>query len=282
MMFSSQPAMRPLPSRLSPLFYRLFFPGLATLCAFGIFGGHGAPPNAPRRASLLPKAEPTQTPQAQPTPQVVPTAAPRVAPLSKPKTATIPAPPAKQNELIRVGLCTKGGDIQVWSRQSLFITDPAQPGLAIQVKAEDKITFVKGAPTQKPIVGQINKFYSGALQIRTSSGTSGAWQSALVYAAPPLPNEFIHLTTDGANPQWGRPYRGMMEIAPMTKPFDASHYKGALRVVNAVAMEEYLKGVVPWEMTPRRAFGSLESAGDLRPLQLVSQNARQAVFALRI
>jgi stage II sporulation protein D len=171
----------------------------------------------------------------------------------------IPLPPTPQDKLIRVGLSTGGGSIQLWSRLPLVIRDIAQPGLVLLTKAEDKITISKTTPSQKPVTGKANAFYKGTLQIRAGAGISGAWQSVLIYAAAPIKDEFIRLTSDGAHAKWGRPYRGMVEIAPLEKPFDALKYKGALRVVNVVEVEEYLKGVVPWEMNPEAPLEALKA-----------------------
>ncbi len=264
MMFSSQLTMRPLPCRLSTSFRfsLVAILGLASLLAVASRGGtpHASLLPPPESSPPTPQATPASTPTK--TPQPAATQAPQLAALPKPtpQATAIPALPqplAAQDKLIRVGLCTKGGAVQLWSRQPLVISDPAQPGLVLCVKAEDKITFSKSAVTKKPNIGKANTFYSGPLEIRTSAGTSGAWQSALIYAA--AKNDFIRLTSDNSSAQWGRPYRGMMEIAPLTKAFDASHYQGALRVVNVVEMEEYLKGVVPWEMTPSAPLEALKA-----------------------
>lgn len=247
MTFSSQP-MRPLP-----------FAYLSSLGAvFGFLFWASCP-------SPLPPAEPVssrvvvQTAQVKISAQTPPqTKTLPVAPTPK-ASVVVPQPPKPQDKIVRVGLCTGGGSLQLWSRQSLVIRDMAQPGLALLIKPEDRITISKTAPAQKPVPGKTNAFYTGPLQVRTSSGTSGAWQSVLVYPAAPIKNEFIRLTSDGAHAKWGRPYRGMVEIAAMEKPFDAAKYKGALRVVNVVEVEEYLKGVVPWEMNPNAPLEALKA-----------------------
>ena len=270
MKFSSQSTTHPLPRRLLPRMKRFLFSSLtiASLCAFGVLVSR----ENTSRASLLPPTPLASTPLEQAnetvttqtatpiTPLSLPPQAAQIVALAKPtpKAATIPALPSIQGKTVRVGLCTKGGAVQLWSRQPLFIADPSQPGLTISVSAADKITFSKGVFTKKAVPGQGNKFYSGALQIRTASGLSSAWQSAFVYAASPNA-EFIRLSSDNSSAQWGRPYRGFMEIAPLTKPFDASYYRGALRVVNVVEMEAYLKGVVPWEMTPDAPLEALKA-----------------------
>lgn len=266
MMFSSQTAMRPLPSRFPLLLPRLLFLSSAGALLWIALVTTENNSEAPR-ASLLPQGTPTPTqgPPTQKTPTLqgvglaTPLSPSAVLPAPLPKTTPIPALPVAQDKMIRVGLCTKGGAIQLWSRQPLVIRDTAQPGLAMVVKATDKITLVKSTLKKKPVPGKPGAFYSGVLEIRTSTGTSSGWQSAFVYAAPVTKDEFIRLTSDGANAQWGRPYRGHIEITPQTKAFDASHYKGALRVVNVVEMEEYLKGVVPWEMTPGAPLEALKA-----------------------
>lgn len=262
MLFSSQPAMRPLPVRCLSKF-GLPKSGLLLACFATTAGAFWwANQEFSPRASLLPVADSPPVPKAQitsiPTPQTA----------AKPPVAVIPAPPEVKGKIIRVGLSTKGDAIQLWSRQPLIIRDAAQPTLALLVPAKSKISIRKSAPAKKPISGKANAFYSGALQVSTPAGISSAWQSALIYTVPDAnnsnaddnaPDKFIRLTSNGDNSQWGRPYRGLMEISPLNKPLDTVHYQGALRVVNVVEMEEYLKGVVPWEMTPTAPLEALKA-----------------------
>ena len=221
MTFPSQPWARPLPpSRLS----RFSLLPLVPAALFAALALPPAPPSTPPTPSLLPAPEAEQSPMPQPE-----GAEEKATPIAK------PALPPPAQKLIRVGLTSRGGPIAIWCKAPLVITDPAQPGRSLAVKAEDKVTFAFGAVAQVPVPGKANQFWSGPLQIRTSSGTCGAWQSALVGLENAADAEFIRLTSDGANPRWGRPYRGALEVTPS-------------RVVNVVEMEDYLKGVVPWEM----------------------------------
>jgi stage II sporulation protein D len=244
--------MRPLPSPFSLLRFALLS-GVGAL--FGLSYWASYPSLSPSAAPTATKTAVTKVPlqKSQEKALVVAPSSPALA------SPIIPLPPTPQDKLIRVGLSTSGGSIQLWSRLPLVIRDTAQPGLVLLTKAQDKITITKTTPSQKPVTGKANAFYKGPLQIRTGAGVSGAWQSVLIYAAAPIKDEFIRLTSDGAHAKWGRPYRGMVEIAPMAKPFDALKYKGVLRVVNVVEMEEYLKGVVPWEMNPEAPLEALKA-----------------------
>lgn len=257
MTFSSQP-LRPLPSHSSVL----RFACLSSIGAlFGVLFWASRPSPLPPTEPATAQA-PVQTSEARTPPETTSqsfaTKTPIVAPTPK-AAAVIPQPPIAQDKTVRVGLSTGGSFIQLWSRQQLVIRDIEQPGLALLVKPQERISIVKASPSQKPIFGKPNAFYKGPLQIRTAAGTSGAWQSVLIYPAAPVKDEFIRLTSDGAHPKWGRPYRGHLEIAPLQKPFDAAKYKGALRAVNIVEVEEYLKGVVPWEMNPQAPLEALKA-----------------------
>ena len=258
MTFSSQP-MRPLPSHSSVLRF-------ACLSSIGALFGvlfwasrpSPLPPTEPARAQTPLQISQTKTSPAT-RPQLTPQSTPAAKAQTPKVTTVIPEPPVAQDKTVRVGLSTGGSSVQLWSRQQLVIRDIAQPGLALLVKPEERISIVKVSTSQKPIVGKPKSFYKGPLQIRTAEGTSGAWQTVLVYPAAPVKDEFIRLTSDGAHPKWGRPYRGHIEIAPQQKPFDAAKYKGALRAVNIVEIEEYLKGVVPWEMNPSAPLEALKA-----------------------
>jgi len=229
MTFPSQPWARPLPPSQSSRFSLLWLVPAALFTALAL---PPAPPTLPT-PSLLPTPEHEQSP----TPQAEGAE-------TKPTPPAQPTLPQPAQKLIRVGLTSRGGPVALWCKAPLVITDPAQPGRSLAVKAEDKVTFAFGAVAQVAVPGAVpgkaNQFWSGPLQIRTSSGTSAAWQSALVSRDSATRDsatdeEFIRLTSDGANPRWGRPYRGALEVTPR-------------RVVNVVEMEDYLKGVVPWEM----------------------------------
>ncbi len=219
MTFSSQPCARPLSSqiRVSPLW-------LVPVVLF----------------SALALLAPSQPPSAPATPQIA--LLPELQKATPPPSPTLPKP---AENAIRVGLTAKSGAFAIWSKQPLIITDAGQPGRVLNVKAEDKVTFASGAVARLAIPGQVGQFWSGPLQIRTSSGASGAWQCALVQRAGNS-EEFVRLTNDGANPRWGRPYRGALEIMPR-------------RAVNVVALEDYLRGVVPWEMSPTAPIEALKA-----------------------
>ena len=86
-------------------------------------------------------------------------------------------------------------------------------------------------------------------------------------AAPPAPwacvqvastNGPLRLSSNGTNPRWGRPYRGTLEIWPQRAP-EEHHRRGDLTVINVVPLEDYLYGVVPWEMSPSAPIEALKA-----------------------
>ena len=163
-----------------------------------------------------------------------------------------PLKPAATSRFIRVGLAAKGAPIALWSQYAMTITDTLQPGRRLTIKPRDTVTFSAGAYTQVTVPGAR---WQGPLKIRTAAGVSTAWQAARVWGvgAP------THIATNGANPRWERAYRGGFEIAPQTFSFEPAKHRGALRLINIVPLEEYLKGVVPWEMNPSAPLEALKA-----------------------
>ncbi|MDQ3813090.1 MAG: SpoIID/LytB domain-containing protein, partial [Armatimonadota bacterium] len=160
----------------------------------------------------------------------------------KPSARLATPTPTPTSRTIRVGLSTQGAPIQFWSQYAMTITDVAQPGRRLNVGPRHIVTVANDLPAQ--IVEQ-GRRWNGSIQIETSGRIYRAWQVVRITPAG-VPTR---LSTSGANPRWERAYRGSFEIAPQSFSFEPATHLGRLRLVNIVSLEEYLKGVVPWEMT---------------------------------
>lgn len=160
------------------------------------------------------------------------------------------APP--KSPTIRVGLSTHGGPIVLWARGGMTITDTLQPGRLLTVRPTATVTFTYGAPVVVTARGQR---WSGPIQIRTASGAYPAWQVAriLVSGGP------THVATNGASPSHQRAYYGAFEVAPQTYSFEPALHLGPLRLVNILSLDDYLKGVVPWEMNRSAPLEALKA-----------------------
>lgn len=154
--------------------------------------------------------------------------------------------------IIRAGLSTQGSSIQLLAQGAMTITDSAQPGRRLAVKVGEIATFSYGATTSIPARGTT---YSGPITIRTDGGTFPGWRVARVWAN----GNRTRVSSNGQSPRWQRPYRGHFEIAPQTYSFEPAKHKSPLRVVNIVPLEEYLKGVVPWEMNRSAPLEALKA-----------------------
>ena len=182
---------------------------------------------------------------------------PAVQSIKLPALAATPQPTKKPikpptSRFIRVGLATKSAPIALWSQFSMTITDSLQPGRKLTVKPRAIVTFFYGAYSGVTVLGQR---WQGPLRIKTSAGVSSAWQSARVWGA----GAPTHVSTNGDNPRWQRAYRGGFDISPQTFSFEPAKHRSALRVINVVPLEEYLKGVVPWEMNPSAPLEALKA-----------------------
>ena len=179
--------------------------------------------------------------------------APTVAPIVAPKPAAAPAlpPPIPQRERVRVGLSTAGAPISIYAPKGLLLTDAAQPGRALRVGAGETAQFSLVPAAAVAIAG---RSYRGTLGLRVAGRTSRGWQRVAVAV---LGKEPARVTSNGKSARWGRPYRGGFEIFP--QQLANPQRQGPLALVNVVAMEDYLKGVVPWEMDASAPFEALKA-----------------------
>lgn len=161
-------------------------------------------------------------------------------------------PPKPTSRVIRAGLSTKGAPVVLWSRTVMSITDGEQPGRRLLVDAAENVTFSLG-PVTTATAG--TQKWSGPISIRTGSGTYAGWRLAKVYVA----GGPTHVSTNGEAARYQRAYRGSFEIAPQTFSFEPATHKSNLRVVNVLPLDEYLKGVVPWEMNPSAPLEALKA-----------------------
>jgi peptidoglycan hydrolase-like amidase len=169
------------------------------------------------------------------------------------QAATTPQPVrAAPIRYVRVGLSTKGAPIQLMAKGAMTISDVSQPDRRLPVKAGEIATFTFGANAR---IAASGREYSGPITIRTDGGTYPAWQMPRVWTS----GNFTRVSTDGETPRWQRAYRGHFEIAPLTYSFEPATHKGALRLVNLLPLEEYLKGVVPWEMNKSAPLEALKA-----------------------
>lgn len=156
---------------------------------------------------------------------------------------------------VRVGISTGKSTLQLWSDSKLLVTDSTQPDRKMLVAPHSKVDFTKDATPQR--VKAHGRVLSGQVTISVNGHRYPAWQ---VVAVRPLDwHEFIHVSSNGESAQWSRAYRGSFEITPQTYSFDPARHQNPLRVVNVVNLEDYLKGVVPWEMTPTAPLEALKA-----------------------
>lgn len=156
---------------------------------------------------------------------------------------------------VRVGISTGKATLQLWSESKLLITDAAQPTRKMVIAAHRKVLFTKDAAPQQ--ITARGMMLRGQVSITVDNHRYAAWQIANVR---PLDwHQFIRVSSNGENARWSRPYRGTFEISPQTYSFDPARHQNSLRVVNVVNLEDYLKGVVPWEMTPTAPLEALKA-----------------------
>ncbi|HEX8834594.1 MAG TPA: SpoIID/LytB domain-containing protein, partial [Abditibacteriaceae bacterium] len=160
--------------------------------------------------------------------------------------------PASRERNIRVGLSTKGAPIVLLSRGTMFISDGGQGGRRMTIRAGDAVTFTLGANRTLQTRGQN---FSGPIDVRVNDTTYGAWKMPRIWVA----GGPTQVSSNGESPRYQRPYRGSFEIAPQTFSFEPATHRSNLRVVNIVPIEEYLKGVVPWEMEPSSPIEALKA-----------------------
>ena len=165
----------------------------------------------------------------------------------------VPAPPPiPENQRVRVGLSTARGALAIWSANGLILRDLRQPARAVRSAPGEIVTFIQGAPALAQS-GALT--FRGTISLDINGRKSGAWQYV---AVAPLGDEPARITSDGKSARYGRPYRGSFEVFPqqMAEP---DHRQNALSLVNVVGMEDYLKGVVPWEMEPTAPLEALKA-----------------------
>ena len=200
----------------------------------GTLGGPVLPPSA----ASVPK-----------TTGVAPAPRPTVGAVARP--VLMPAPPIPEKERVRVGLSTAGAALAIYAPDGLLLTDAAQPGRALRVAAGETTQFSLVPATQVTIAGRA---FGGTLGLSVAGRTSRGWQTIRVAVLGAGP---ARVTSNGQSARWGRPYRGGFEIFPQQLP--NPQRQGPLALVNIVAMEDYLKGVVPWEMDASAPFEALKA-----------------------
>lgn len=207
-------------------------------CAICLIGASGAVAFA---FTQKPFASPIQS-RARPRIVIVPmktvnveTPTPKIAQLVYLKTQT-----ARVGRIMRVGLTTMGGPIVLVSTTQMVVTDSAQPGRRIVIPAGENLLFNLTSPQSVQARGQI---FSGEISVQTGGLSYAGWQR------PTIQNAGIaRIASDGADPRGRRGYRGDFEIARQTFSFEPAMHKSPLRVVNVLTLDQYLDGVVPWEM----------------------------------
>lgn len=159
--------------------------------------------------------------------------------------------PVPRPRFIKVGLSTAGAPIEFYALGALGLSDPLQAGRKLQIPSGSRVQFIYGP---RESVKEGSRTWSGSISVQTSGGVSQGWQAVKIYAA----SGPTSVSTNGQNPRWGRPYRGHFEVWPQRAP-EPLKRKGFLTLINVVPLEEYLKGVVPWEMNPDAPLEALKA-----------------------
>ncbi len=163
-----------------------------------------------------------------------------------------PTPVPSSKSMIRVGLSTKGGPVQLWVPGGAVLRDLEQPGRVQSVAANSTLSFGFG-PVKPQKVG--SSTFQGPITINVGTTASTGWAKI---AIQPLGDGWGRATSNGNSARYGRPYRGSFEVFPQRSP-EPNHRKGTLALVNVVRLEDYLKGVVPWEMDPGAPMEALKA-----------------------
>lgn len=207
-----------------------------------------------------PRVVPSQN-MASPTPATPPAvvAPPVVAPRPTIATAArqsppaLPAPPSiPDSQRVRVGLSTEKGALSIWSANGLILRDLRQPARALRSGAGEIVTFDLGAPVN---VRSGALFFRGTISLDIAGRKSTAWQ----YIGVEVPGDQpARVTSNRKSARYGRPYRGGFEVFPqqMAEP---NHRQNELSLINVVNIEDYLKGVVPWEMDATAPLEALKA-----------------------
>jgi len=158
-------------------------------------------------------------------------------PLATPALPPIPTPKGA----IRVGLSTQGSAIQIYLPQGGTLRDSTHTERAQAVPSGATLSFISGPAFKQKLGSQV---FSGPLSVQINGRISQGWTSVAVL---PSGEELARATSNGRSPRYGRPYRGTFEVFAQ-RLSEPNHRKGSLALVNVLPLEDYLKGVVPWEM----------------------------------
>ena len=205
----------------------------------------GGPVVAPSRPVTIAPAIPTASPVVVPRPTLA------TAALQTPKA--LPAPPSvPDKERVRVGLSTERGTLAIWSKNGLILRDLRQPARALRSGPNEIVRFDLGAPVNIKSGAIV---FRGTISLDIEGRKSTAWQ----YISVAVPgDEAARVISNGKSARYGRPYRGGFEVFPQMAP-EPDHRKNELSIVNVVGMEDYLKGVVPWEMDATAPLEALKA-----------------------
>ncbi len=171
---------------------------------------------------------------------------------AKPAPTSVQTPVPIPSNAIRVGLSTKGGPLQLWLPGGAVLRDLEQPARLQTLAANTSILLVAGAVKSEKVGART---FSGPISVQSDSKTLRGWNKIQI---APLGSTFPRATSNGASPRYGRPYRGSFEVFLQRSP-EPNHRKGALALINVVGLEDYLKGVVPWEMSPNAPSEALKA-----------------------
>ncbi len=182
-------------------------------------------------------------------------AAPSAKPTLKPTPISTPIPTLQPRfvgqKVIRVGLSTSGGAVAVYAPGGATLFDLNQPGQTISLARGARFEFAFGAPRAS---GRGEKIFRGPISVSVSGASFDGWQR--VYIS--VDGEAARVSSNGNNPKYGRPYRGDFEVFPQ-KMSEPVKRRGPLALVNVVPLESYLRGVVPWEMSPDAPLEALKA-----------------------
>ncbi|PQV65295.1 SpoIID/LytB domain protein [Abditibacterium utsteinense] len=154
-------------------------------------------------------------------------------------------------KIVRVGLSTKGGAIAVYLPGGATLFDLNQPGLTLSPSRGAQLQFLFGAPRS---FKRGAKVFRGPISVATPSGNFAGWQRIYIAVA----GEPARVSSNNQSARYARPYRGDLEVFPQ-KMGEPVQRKGALSLVNVLPLEAYLKGVVPWEMSPDAPLEALKA-----------------------
>ncbi len=153
--------------------------------------------------------------------------------------------------ILRVGLTTLGGSIVLVSDAPLTISDGAQTGRRLEIAAGANVTFSLGATENVMARGQV---FSGAIRVESGGLAYAGWQMPKIAS-----RGVTRMASDGGDPRWRRGYHGNFEIDAQSFSFEPAMHKSALRVVNVLPLDQYLDGVVPWEMDKSAPMEALKA-----------------------